>query len=591
VTGSIQPERHPVPRGGFAMQCFIVAALVVTATSLCQGFENPYYRLNRSPFGASVHLWTTRGPGNYPGTVDATWIPYDDGVDDGMTNVGLLKLLRGMGALWVRDYGYSESGWFYWPEKRGWDYVDSYIKTVRHVDLFPFHTSIGYGAFDNPEHNCKYGVPWDWEKLFKLQQQAAKRYKDSIRFYKIGHEVDNIDDRRWHGTVKEYVRYLKVSRDAIKSVDPTITVGMGDLAYPDGSNDDLNNFEMLHKGGKLDNVDERMFEKILHEITVNGKNPEYDTTKWGGFPASTNPLDYFEVVGFNCYPQREEAFSMYDDCIRYLTGQLAKHGLEGKVPLEINETGYLMNIKAIREGKGDPDPEDGSYTTRQKELEKQATFCRDCYRYVFNTGKVDRIYYFHFDPMNYFYEALFASMVTFDNDLDGKPDPEITRFPVWFAFAKAARADETFDDIGLEHNNPKAPWFRQGWQFRNWESCAVSAGALAGVTKKEAHAFFTDMALPARFYPSVTIRMKSSAGGTGALWWDNTSTGSRYKWDRKKCVTFPVPATEEYADVVVKLSDHTGWTGVIGAVRLDPVDAVKARVSVDRVQFNLIEGR
>src|SRR5579871_5283285 len=75
-------------------------------------------------------------------------------------------------------------------------------------------------------------LPWDspqnlWGAWVK---QTVARYKNRIKYFEAWNEPDN-SDTFWPGTTADYYQLLKVTYQAVKSVDPSNQVLMGGLSY------------------------------------------------------------------------------------------------------------------------------------------------------------------------------------------------------------------------------------------------------------------------------------------------------------------------------------------------------------------------
>ena len=95
------------------------------------------------------------------------------------------------------------------------------------------------------------------------------------------------------------------------------------------------------------------------------------------------------------------------------------------------------------------------------------------------TGRVNKIFYFHYDPIKYSDEALNFAMVDFDVDNDNVNDPEITKYPVWYAYKKMTHFEEHFNEDEFSETDGTQPWYRKGWQFRNLTDVRIEDGILS----------------------------------------------------------------------------------------------------------------
>lgn len=129
--------------------------------------------------------------------------------------------------------------------------------------------------------------------------------------------------------------------------------------------------------------------------------------------------------------------------------------------------------------------------------------------------------------------------------------------------------------------------FNQDANFEGWvgnatvTSANVAAGALngtlIGTDPQLNHSAAVD--LLGSNMPTVLVRMKSSAGGTGQLFFGNELTGI----SAANSVTFAVAAGSVFKWYAVNVAANTNWTGhTIKALRLDPPNTT-GTVSIDAI--------
>ena len=136
--------------------------------------------------------------------------------------------------------------------------------------------------------------------------------------------------------------------------------------------------------------------------------------------------------------------------------------------------------------------------------------------------------------------------------------------------------------------------FNQDGNFEGWAAggngtlanTAVASGALSGTIAQSGTNPIIDPQLirstlnsPGNNVPVVLIRMKSSAGGTGQLFWSNEVggiTGTR-------SVTFPVTSGTAYKWYALDLSSNAEWAGhTIKSLRFDP-PGTSGSMSIDAI--------
>jgi hypothetical protein len=547
---------------------------------------------NPSPFGVSIHLWNTRRP------TLARWprIPYDDGVNDGLCNSKIMKLIPDIGAVWVRDYGQSDGGSYWWKDDKGYAYMDSYLQTLITYNLESLHTNIGFSS----EDSLRGKAPDDWNKFWNYQREAMDRYKSRIKTYKAGHEIDNTDDGRWTDTLRNYVRYLKYTYDAAKSVDPTMVCQIGDMARPVGGSS-WNNGQFYYNDGQLNYVDESALDKILYEIVTNGTNTIYDTTSLGGFPGSRDPRDFLNGgLGASCYTGVPLNSSWIDSYASYIYETFAKYGVGTEMEIEIQENSAL-----------DMNPNNHNNTNA----------LIPSWRYMFRTGLIGRAYYFHYDPISWGVPPgnnleVTCTLVDFDANRDGQPDANITRYSTYFAYKKMTHLqypnyEEFFTDPFTENGTGR--FWETGWLVNNITGWSVSASTwntgtteFTGTAGTNPYVEFRDLALPTWQWrrwakPNWTdfglnryfvVRMRTNQDSTASIQWDNVSlsTGAADFSDTGNRQMFPVTGDNQYREYVVDLGAHPRWAGVVAAVRFQPTAQPGATFAIDYLGFTNSSG-
>jgi len=555
-----------------------------TSDFFATGFVRPHRNipvLDPSPFGTGIHIWNTRSLSNQ------RWPrkPYDDGINDGMANAKLMVLVEDMGCKWVRDYGESGGGSFYWPLDKGYDYFDQYVAALQNYHLNSLTTNMGFDSENANGENLRGKAPDDWTKFFNLQKEIANRYKNTIRIHKVGHEIDNTDSQRWIDTMKNYVKYLKYTHDAIKSVDSNILVQFGDLARPIGGSS-WNNGEFYYADGMLNYVDEDTLNKALYEITTNGNNASYDTTSLGGFPGSKDPLDFFDGgVGVTCYTGESDQ-NWVDTNIDYVFAILEKYSIVNQVDIQIQENSALNSSPTS---------------------DTNANALIPSWRYILRLGKVGKVFFFHYDPIswdpsNYSKETT-CVQVDFDANNDGVGDATITKYPAWYAYKKmthlTSRLEHFNNDEFLESGGTK--FYNTGWIINNISGVTQNNSELAGTTGNDPNIQFRDLVLPTyqwrrwsrpdwqkwglnRYF---TVRMRTNAGTTATLYWDNTSTTYNQSdfSNTNNSQSFTIIPDGQYHVYTVDLSQNEYWTGIVAAVRFDPTEASGASIAIDYLGF------
>lgn len=543
--------------------------------------------VERSPFGVTVLLWGTR---NYPGTC----IPYDDGINDGMTNSKIFKLIPEMGAKWVRDYGFSHTilpGWdqaggYYWPEDYGYDWMDQYKTTLDYFKVNSLHTCMGFGGGGGGY------LATDLPKYFNLQKEIALRYKDTIKYYKFGHEWDNHDTCRWCDTCRNYTRNLKYAHDAVKAADPSLTMAIGDLARSVGGLGSWNNGEFFYTDGMLNFVEELALDKVLNEITTNGNLSIYDTTSLGGFPASKNPRDFMDgALGLTCYGSGPGPnFDWIQNHIDYNISVLAKYGMEKDLDLQIHETAIL-----------------GGTPT------ENANALIPTWRFI-TRSLATKQFFFIFDGICSFVGSCNQEgpnpMIQWDANSDCVPEANVTKNYHWYAHKKmthlSARLEEFYNDDFKETGGTN--FWNTGWVMSNFNTWSVTNSTweapgteFAGTTGSNPYMTFKNLCLPTWAWKKwakpnwvnyglnryFTVRMKANSNSTATLYWDNKSIlldGASFT-DTTCSQSFAVTGDGAYHIYKIDLSANTKWDGAVAAVRFDPTEVSGDTIALDYLGF------
>ncbi len=122
----------------------------------------------------------------------------------------------------------------------------------------------------------------------------------------------------------------------------------------------------------------------------------------------------------------------------------------------------------------------------------------------------------------------------------------------------------------------------EGWTANaNTTGATVSGGALDATLNGADPQFnhSTALNLSGDNIPYILIRMKSSVGGTGVVYFGNELTGA----SSANSVSFPVTASSTYKWIAVNVGANTNWTGhTLNALRIDP-PGTSGTVSIDAI--------
>lgn len=415
----------------------------------------------------------------------------------------------------------------------------------------------------------------DW---YNYCYQMAKRYP-KIRIWRVFHEMDNRDGRRYIGSIYSYMRMLKYANDAVKAVDPTILISTGDMAKPTGnSGGTWNNGEVYWAGGDNSWCDEDYLNKMIYNALTYGNRSDFDTRHLpGGRGPSTDFKKYADIISFNSYSYTSSGtyFSAtgMSRSLNYIEGTLNKYGYQvGKdFAIWLNETGVFDIKNGYNQAKAWP------------------YFLRDLYYWSARDGRLDWIEIFHFDPM--WHEnlgdprTLGCYFVNFDWNNN------ITYRPGFYAYQKLNMTKFDFNVDYFIENKTDGEYYQRGWQLANWGSWSQTGGNIVGTANSSSAMGIRDLFLSTSkkspmYNFKVGIRMKVSAGTKGKFQWDPNLQLDSYTFPSTHQIEFNLIADNQWHNYVLDLNAHPAWTNAVSAIRLFPTDSASmANVEVDFINF------
>gem|GEM_PF-2272185 len=139
--------------------------------------------------------------------------------------------------------------------------------------------------------------------------------------------------------------------------------------------------------------------------------------------------------------------------------------------------------------------------------------------------------------------------------------------------------------------HPKTEWgfnskfnWAEGWNSWNQlTSLKVSGGKLAtsstGGDPYMGYQF--DLSIPAESYPKIEMKMKTSAGVGGCVYF---ITVTDTKWDENKVIRFSLKPGNKFRKYVLNMNNSPTWTGTIKKIRLDPTNTA-SDIEIDYLRF------
>jgi hypothetical protein len=195
----------------------------------------------------------------------------------------------------------------------------------------------------------------DYAKWSEFVRQTVTRYRGTVRYWEVWNEPDLLDGSGkglfWSYGVSEYAALLRVTYQTIKTVDPSIVVLMGAIAFP------YNN--------------EGFLGQLLGEVAKD--------------PAAKSSRFYFDVLPFHSYDRVARLYDLphgYFGRPSYegLHAVLRRHGLVK--PLWVNETGVPVYDYA-----------DGKKAPGRATQDEQAAYAVQASAYALAAG-VERVFFF-----------------------------------------------------------------------------------------------------------------------------------------------------------------------------------------------------